>query len=315
MILTVTINPLLEMRLTYPNVHIGSEHRNPVCNFSVGGKGINVSRQLKKLNLDSLAFTFIGGNNGKIISNLLSDEKINFTSIRIKNEIREATVVFDETKKSTTTFFGNNFYVSENEVNEFKSKLEKIIKNCDVIIFSGSSPCKETDSIFPFGIEIANQNDKVSLLDTYGNHLRECLISSPTIVHNNVDEIKNSLNIKLDSQYDKIDFLNFLYEKNIKQSFLTDGEKDTFAANFDFHYRIKNPKIDLVDATGCGDSFVTGIVYSFFQNSIFEDALIFASSLSAANASRNDVCKVSIEEINKLKSQIRIETIGKRMRL
>ncbi|RPI71944.1 MAG: 1-phosphofructokinase, partial [Ignavibacteriales bacterium] len=63
MILSVTIHPLLEKRLTYNKIVPGTSHRNPVQEFKPGGKGINVCRQLNKFNIKNLAFTFLGGNN------------------------------------------------------------------------------------------------------------------------------------------------------------------------------------------------------------------------------------------------------------
>ena len=81
MILTVTLNPLLEHRLTYETLKIGKENRNAKEFYKAGGKGINVSRQLNFLSVDNIAFTFLGGSNGKFLKKLLAEEKINFTSI------------------------------------------------------------------------------------------------------------------------------------------------------------------------------------------------------------------------------------------
>jgi len=65
-----------------------------------------------------------------------------------------------------------------------------MIYNCSAVIFSGSSPCFATDDIFPFGIELANKYDKISILDTYGGHLQACLEAQPTVIHNNKDEVE-----------------------------------------------------------------------------------------------------------------------------
>ena len=75
MILTVTLNPLLEHRLTYKVLHIGHENRSAKEKYKAGGKGINVSRQLNILSVDNLAFTFLGGSNGKLLKKLLIEVK------------------------------------------------------------------------------------------------------------------------------------------------------------------------------------------------------------------------------------------------
>lgn len=315
MILTVTLNPLLEHRLTYKAFKVGTEHRFPKEEYKAGGKGINVSRQLNILSVNNLAFTFLGGNKGKMLKKLFMEEGINFTYISTHSECRECAVIIDETARTVTSCFGSNPTIFSNEADEFKLKLEKMIQNCDIVVFSGSSPCKETDQIFPFGIETANKFDKISICDTYGSHLRQCIESSPTIIHNNFKEIQESLKISLSSENEIIDTLNFLYSKNIKQAFLTDGTNPTYASNHDFHFKVTNPKVDTIDSTGSGDSFTAGIAYGWHHNLPFEETLILASALGAVNASRYDVCNVSINEANKLQGQFIVENLGKKMRL
>lgn len=314
MILSVTIHPLLERRLLYNKISLGAHHRNPIEELKPGGKGINVCRQINKFGIRSLAYTFLGGNNGKVIKHLLSEEKIDFTFIQTKNETRYSVITIDETNRSATTFFGPDYIILPGEADEFKIKLEKMIRNCEIAVFSGSSPCKETNSIFPFGIEIANKYDKISVCDTYGIHLKDCIDQSPTILHNNISEIKNSLNISLNDEKEKLSFLDFLYSKGVKQSFITNGKEDIYASNFDYHYRIENTKIEEVDPTGSGDAFVAGLVYGLNKDKTFDEYVKLASALGALNASTFEVCNVNIDEAQKLTEKIKIFTVGKKIK-
>ena len=314
MILTVTTHPLLEKRLAYNHVSLTSSHRNAKEELKVGGKGINVSRQLNKLKAKNLAFTFLGGNNGKIIKSLLADEKIEYTFVQTRNETRYSVVAIDESGKSATTFFGPDYKISVNEAEEFMSRLDKMIQNCEIVVFSGSSPCPETDSIFISGIEAANKYDKISVCDTYGNHLKNCIEQTPTILHNNIPEIESSLKTSLKTENEKLDFLNYLYSKGVKQAFITDGKEDTYAANFDYHYKVENPEIKKLDGTGSGDCFVAGIVYGFYKDLTFEQSLKLASALGALNASSLEVCNVSIEDAERIVEKIKIYTVGKKMK-
>jgi 1-phosphofructokinase family hexose kinase len=314
MILSVTIHPLLERRLLYNKISLGAHHRNPIEELKPGGKGINVCRQINKFGIRSLAYTFLGGNNGKVIKHILSEEKIDFTFIQTKKETRYSVITIDETNRSATTFFGPDYIILPGEADEFKIKLEKMIRNCEIAVFSGSSPCKETNSIFPFGIEIANKYDKISVCDTYGIHLKDCIDQSPTILHNNISEIENSLNISLNDEKEKLSFLDFLYSKGVKQSFITNGKEDIYASNFDYHYRIENTKIEEVDPTGSGDAFVAGLVYGLNKDKTFEESVKLASALGALNASTFEVCNVNIDEAQKLTEKIKIFTVGKKIK-
>lgn len=314
MILTITLNPLLERRFYFSSINIYAENRGYKEEIKTGGKGINVSRQLNNFNIENLAFTFLGGTNGKIFKEVLAKEQIKFSSVHTKNETREAAVIIDSSKNRITSFFGPNSSVNATEVDEFKNKLEKMIENCEMVIFSGSSPCSEADSIFPFGIELANKYDKISICDTYGNHLKDCIEKSPTIIHNNISEIEKSLKIDLGSEEKKLAFLKMLYEKGIKQAFITNGGEIAYASNFDYHFKIENPAIDVVDATGSGDGFVAGLAYGWHHNLTYEKTLTIAVKLGALNAASLDVCNVKNEEIEMFTGKIEISSLGKKMK-
>ena len=69
-----------------------------------------------------------------------------------------------------------------------------------------------------------------------------------------------------------------------------------------------------IDPTGSGDSFVAGIVYSWYNDLTFEEGLKLATSLGAANAARIDVCNISLNESNALVPGIDVAVIGKKMK-
>jgi len=315
MVLTVTINPLLERRYEYQKVSLHHQNRNGVVKLQAGGKGINVSRQLNELNLQNIALTFLGGPNGKAFRNSLNEEEINLSFISTKSETRDCAVIINSSEPSVRSFFGEDSEILKDEVDAFLLQLEKMITSCAIVVFSGSSPCKRADSIFPAGIELANKNGKISVCDTYGNHLQNCISTSPTIIHNNMNETESSLKISLKTEKEKLEYLDFLYSKGVKQAFLTDGENSFYSSNFDFHYKVAVPKIAAVDPTGSGDAFTSGIVYGWHHQITFMEQLIFAASLGVANAEMFDVCKVSKAVADSFTGKIKPEVVGKKMKV
>ncbi|KAF0216147.1 MAG: hypothetical protein FD178_1345 [Ignavibacteria bacterium] len=315
MILTVTLNPLLERRLLFNSISVGEANRSNAEYFSAGGKGINVSRQLNQLGLQNQAFTFLGGSNGKLLRHCFTEDKIDFSVVSTKSETRIADLVIEKDLKRVTSFFGSNSIITKEEAEDFKSKLGKMIQNCSVVVFSGSSPCEATDDIFAYGINLAHEHDKTSVLDTYGSHLQKCLDAAPTIVHNNVSEVEKSLGIELQSEEQKLAYLSELYKKGIRLCFLTDGANPTYASKFDYKYKAESPKVETFDATGSGDAFTAGIVYGIENSIVFEETLKIASSLGIANAAVLETCDVTQEQYSKYLDEVKISTIGKKMKL
>ena len=314
MIVTVTLNPLLERRYSYESINYPGINRNGTVEIKVGGKGINISRQLNHLNTSNLAFTFLGGADGRLLREELKNENINFTSVKINAGTRDGVVLIDRKANQITSLFGADPEITQEEAEEFKEKLEKIIQNCEIVIFSGSSPCRNTDFIIPFGIETANKYDKVSVCDTYGRHLSACIKAGPTILHNNIRELQESTGFDLSNQENILVFLDRLYSSGIKQSYITDAENIFYASNFDFHFGIKPPVVESIDSTGSGDSFMAGIVYSWYHDLTFEEGLKLASSLGAVNAARLTVSDVSFKDADELVNRVEVTPIGKKMK-
>jgi len=315
MILTITLNPLLERRLVFGKINYGHTNRAEAEYFTAGGKGINVSRQLNLLGIQNTALTFLGGANGKIFRSLITSEHIDANYVSTKDETRHAVITLDKSNNELTTLFGLNSEVSVSEAEEMKSRLEKIIQNCSAVVLSGSSPSPEADSIFPLAIELANKHDKVSILDTYGNHLKECIEQSPTVVHNNIKEVENSLGISLSTEDAKIQFMKDLYRKGIKMCFLTDGSAPIYASKFDFHYKIIPPAVEEKDPCGSGDSFIAGIVYGLEEALVFEQFFKTAAALGTANAAVFETSSVTKEQMKFYYDQIEVLPLGKKMKI
>lgn len=314
MVLTVTLNSLLEKKLYFEHTD-SSNNRAYKEEYLAGGKGINISRQLNLLGIKNHALIFLGGSNGKRLRSILDSEKISFSATSTKNESREASLIFNDRKKTLKTFFGLNSIVSDSEIEQFLSKLEKAIVNSSIVVFSGSLPNEEASIIIEKGIEFCNKHDKISILDTYGKQLNKFISLSPTIIHNNTDEIMSSFGVSLNNENEIGQLLSKFYNLGVKLSFITNGKSEIFASKADFQYKISVPKISEKDPTGSGDAFVAGIIYGLEKSLIFNDFVKFAVSLGAQNASSWDVCKVNPIEAKKLEDDVSIIEIGKKIKL
>ena len=315
MVLTVTINPLLEYRYEINSLKKNSTMRSSREYNYAGGKGINVSRQLNRLGLDNQALLFLGGLNGKKLRKALDEDKINYSAVNTHYETRTASLLMSEEDGSVTTVIGNNAGPDQKEIEEFKHRLEKMIFNCSTVVFAGSSPSEKAAEIFAYGIDLANKLDKVSVLDTYGTALRECIDKAPTILHNNIGELESSLAADLSEESRILEFLDNLYSKGIKLAFITDGSKDSYASKFDFKFRVNSPKVDARDATGSGDAFVAGVIYGFEKAMVFDDIIRFASAAGAANATSWETCSSDMTLIEKLTASVNIISVGKKMKM
>lgn len=315
MILIITLNPIFQKIFYYKNIILNSVNRNGITHKQAGGKGINVSRQLKFLGIDSYNLFFSGGSNGKLLRELLKKEQLAFTSVSIANETREAAVIISANDQKIYSFFSTNPIISQSEIDEMKSTIKKMIPNSNIVVISGSAPSNYAEDIVYFTVSEANKQDKITICDYYGDNLEEIFNLAPTIVHNNFDEINKYLNINLKDESDILSLLNSINLKGIKRFYLTDGENPFYAQNFDYKYRIYPPKLKAIDSTGCGDAFVAGLIYCLKNNETFEYSLKYATALASINSTQFDVCNVTADKFQPLINQISIEPIGKKVKL
>lgn len=315
MVLTVTLNPIIEHRLHFSKINETETNRNGRLSYYAGGKGINVSRQLNKLGVKNLAVTFLGGEHGRRLRAALTAEEIVFTAINTSAETRYGSVIIDDGSGKVTHYFGENALISKEESDAFKTKLEKMIQNCEYVVFCGSSPSPECDSIFAYGLELAEKHDKSSILDSYGESLKIALDKNPTVVHLNKKEAGEYVGFPLSTEDDFIEALKIISAKGVKISVITDGGNAFYANSFGFNYKVTPPTIDKIDETGSGDAFVAGFLFGLSHDEILTDTLKHAAALGAANAESLQVCEVTPERMTALMKEVVVEPIGKKMNL
>src|SRR5262249_62422123 len=96
-IVTVTLNSAIDRTLTVPNFQLRHRHRASQGLTLAGGKGINVARALKRLDVPVVATGLAGGRAGRRIVEELTTEAILNDFVRIDDESRTTTVVIDPT--------------------------------------------------------------------------------------------------------------------------------------------------------------------------------------------------------------------------
>lgn len=313
MILTITLNPLLEKVLYFERIEKNKVNRAREFKINAGGKGINVSRQLNKLNIENLATGFLGGENGKRLKSILYKEEIKNSFQQISDETREGIVIVENSNFLESYFFPDPI-VKSSEVDSLIDKTKKAILNSEMIIFSGSSPVFERSEdelrIFCELISFANDNDKFVLLDVYGKNLSEILKFKPEIVHVNLDELQTSLQMLIESDNQIIEALKEFYSLGIKIFIITDGEKKFFAMNHGYIYEVHPPEVELKNQTGSGDAFMAGFIYGLHHNLPFEEMLSWASACGAANASMMEVCSAEYNYIQSLIEKVKVKKLN-----
>lgn len=88
MIYTVTLNPSVDYIVHVEDFAVGGLNRSTYDKKYPGGKGINVSRLLKRHGVESKALGFIGGFTGKYIQDFLQNEQLQTAFHEVSEDTR-----------------------------------------------------------------------------------------------------------------------------------------------------------------------------------------------------------------------------------
>ncbi len=302
MIATVTLNPAIDYHIVLDNLTEGQSISSKVNSYYAGGKGINVSRILKNLGVDTLALAFIGGFTGNFI---LSESKDILMPIAIKDKNRINTKL--KTATSETEIHG----VAPNILaEEFEALCQSIrnMSNLDTLVLSGSIPPSMAADTYKTLASLCPSSTKI-VIDTRGQALKECLsLNKIFLMKPNKDEIAEFFGCEVRSTKKAIllarEFKNKYPVENLILSL--GGEGACLLAN-DKVYFSEVIKGEIVSTVGSGDSVVAGFVANYSKT--LEPVEAFKYAVACGNATAFSHGLATFERVEELYKRIVVTEI------
>ena len=310
MILTITLNPSVDIAYQLDTFHLDTVNRVENVQKTAGGKGLNVTRVLKQIGEDVVATGFIGGEIGSYVKKQLTRNDIKNSFVEIGNETRNCIAVLHDGKQTEILEQGPT--IQEHEALNFIEHLEIILNNVDVVVISGSLPKGLANNYYVKIIELCKKCGVAVVLDCSGKALKNVLESQqkPTVIKPNTEELSQLIgkNVTDDIQELKAVLSGQLFQ-GIDWIVVSLGAKGAFAKHNDKFYRVKIPKINVVNPVGSGDSTVAGIAASLAHALPDAELLKKANVLGMLNAQEEQTGYVNLEHSEVLYSQIEVEEV------
>ena len=256
MIVTVTLNAALDRTLTVPSFQRGHRHRASQVLTLAGGKGINVARALKRLDVPVVATGLAGGRTGTRIVEELTAEAILNDFVRIGEESRASTAVVDPMENSYTEINEWGPLVSEIELEMLREKLQYLSRGADFVVFAGSLPRGVAESFYADSIRDLNRRGVKVVLDTEGEPLRLGTEAEPYLVSPNQREAEHVVGQELDEEDDFLMALDRIAEAGARNVHITleSGCFGLFREERQVkRYLASAPEIEPVSVVGAGD--------------------------------------------------------------
>ncbi|MEI4352803.1 tagatose-6-phosphate kinase [Streptococcus suis] len=310
MILTITLNPSVDIAYQLDTFHLDTVNRVEKVQKTAGGKGLNVTRVLKQIGEDVVATGFIGGEIGSYVKKQLTRNDIKNSFVEIGNETRNCIAVLHDGQQTEILEQGPT--IQEHEALNFIEHLEIILNNVEVVAISGSLPKGLASNYYIKIIELCKKCGVAVVLDCSGEALKNVLESQqkPTVIKPNTEELSQLIgkNVTDDIQELKAVLSGQLFQ-GIEWIVVSLGAKGAFAKHKDKFYRVKIPKINVVNPVGSGDSTVAGIAASLVHALPDAELLKKANVLGMLNAQEEQTGYVNLEHSEVLYSQIEVEEV------
>ena len=296
MIYTITLNPALDyiikLKELVPNEinTFESEYILP------GGKGINVSIILKRLDVESVTLGFISGFTGKEIQKLVEKEKIQTDFINLEEGHSRINVKILEDEKETS-INSKGPLVDNKSIEKLYQKLSNL-KDNDILVLSGSIPKGIKEDIYEEICEkIKDKNVKI-VVDSTKKLLLNTLKYRPFLIKPNHHELGEIFNVQILNQDQAIEYAKKLQQKGAQNVLVSMGEKGSILLdeNGKSYKKAAISNKNVINTVGAGDSMVAGFLAGYLNYKNHEDALKLG--IASASATVNNVFLGTKDEIN-----------------
>lgn len=303
MIYTVTLNPSIDFIVRLDHLELGSVNRMTSDDKFAGGKGINVSRILQRLDVDNTATGFIGGFTGRFVEDGLTAEgiKTNFVQVSEDTRINVKIKAGEETEIN-----GAGPKISDEKLEELKAILTGLSSE-DTVVFAGSAPSSLGNQVYNTLIPIAKKAGAEVVCDFEGQTLLDSLNYQPLLVKPNNHELADIFGVELNGLEDIEKYAREILAKGAKNVIISMAGDGALLVTPAAAYFAKPIKGTVKNSVGAGDSMVAGFTGEYVKSGDPIEALkwgvacgtatTFSDDLATAEFTKETYQKVEVEKL------------------
>ena len=311
MIITVTMNPAIDKTAKTGAIKPGGLNRLDDVITDAGGKGINVSKMIKALGMESVATGFLGGGAGREIKSLLRRQNIKNDFIAINQTTRTNLKVLSE-DYGITEFNEPGAKVTAGEMAALHDKLMIYAAPGVIFVFSGSLPRgAAVDTYYRLACDVKDMGASV-FIDADGEAFSAALEAKPDYIKPNKFELMQYFGIKDDPSPEKCaELCGRLIEKGVRTAAISMGRHGALFATRDTTLYAPGLPVRALSTVGAGDCMVGALACAFEKRLRLRDAAVLAMAASAGAVTTQGTkppTKSLVDELKPLVKLIKIES-------
>ena len=182
MIVTVTLNPSLQVRYDADRVELGQVNRVGAVAYQAGDRGLAVARLLTTFGHDVVAAGLAGGSAGELIRAELARAGVATQFTRISAESRRVVEVGDASSGLVTHFEEPAPYITTEELGRLAADYRALLDGATAVVLCGTLPAGLPAETYGSLTSYATGAGVPVILDAAGSALRHAAGRGPALV-------------------------------------------------------------------------------------------------------------------------------------
>lgn len=284
----------------FPNNPLVMYDSNPGgVDISMGGVGRNIAENLSRLNVNTKLISAIGNDlYGNTILSECKNLNIDVNDCFLSDEYSTSIYVSILNDSKDMQLAISHMDIIEKLDESFIHSKHKSINDSKAIVLDTNLSMETIDFItrnhshLPIFVDTVSTAKCVKIKD---------MLNRFEGIKLNKYEAETLSGIKIENLDDAKKSCDYFIEKGVKSVFITLSSDGVYCANTKQTLHIPGVKIDIVNATGAGDAFMSGIVYGFMNDLNIEETAKFSVGASILALSHKNTINPNLSEdlINK----------------
>lgn len=312
MIYTVTLNPAIDKTIELPGFSVGTVNRGLSIREDAGGKGINVSKCLKALGMESVAVAILAGETGDRLAQLLEQEGLTVLAVESSGQTRTNLKIVDREAGQNTDINEPGPEVKSATLRQLLIRLCQRIRPGDVVVLSGSLPKGAAPDTYRVWTERFRELGARVILDADGASLKEGVQAIPEIIKPNEAELTRLVGRTLETQGQIIGAGRELLAKGIQQVVVSLGKDGALFLSQDGFYRAKSLPVAVGSTVGAGDGVVAAMAYAMEKELPRQQQIQLAMAMGAASVMQSGTQAPDAKTVYSLAEQVEYTKLVKK---
>lgn len=309
MILAAGLSPAWQQILVFDRFTRGEVNRAVETYSCASGKVINVGIALASLGAESRTLSVLGGRSGALIESEMASLRVSSRWIHDPATTRTCTTIIERSTGETTELVENASMIEAPSCEAFLSALRQDAQAAQWVILSGSLPPiadrMSTKSLYCEMLEQLPSTARV-ILDARGPEMLECLSHRPFLVKPNREELAMTVGRGLPDKESLFAAMREINHLGAKWVLVTDGGRPAWLSSLSEFWCFTPPKIQVVNAIGCGDCLTAGLTASLAEGHDLPTAVPFGIAAAGENAAQLLPSRLSPSRVRTLAERVGI---------